>query len=91
MKDLDIGAGDGYYIIYTIQGGLNVPLYLTPDRAWALHRYQAEVFRTTNDFEDALQWVRKQGKSPSCTPADEQPADPRYHGSQQPTAWRKWQ
>ena len=90
MKPLDVGGFDGYMTIYVMPPGLVMRHYLTPDRFWSFHAYQAEVFRTTSDFEDALEWVRSQGLSPSCTMADEQPADPRYHGPQKPRAWRTW-
>ena len=84
---------DGYFNIYRIRpGGLMMREYLTPDWNWSPHVYQGEVFRTTADLEDALQWVRNNGDSPTLVPSDEQPVDPRYDLTIQrpPSAWRMW-
>ena len=88
MKPMDVSGFDGYLIIYAIvPGGQTMPQYLTPDRTWSFHEYSAEVFRTTADFEEACQWVRNQGLSPSCTMAGEQPAKIE---TTRPKSWRTW-
>jgi hypothetical protein len=82
----------GYLHIYVISksGPLTMIEYLTPNNGWSTHIWQAETFRTTADLEEALKFVRGLGLKPSLTPSDEQPADPRYHGPQKPSAWRLW-
>jgi hypothetical protein len=82
----------GYLHVYVISksGPLTMIEYLTPDNKWSTHVWQADVFRTTADLELALIYVRALGLVPNMTPSDEQPADPRYHGPQKPSAWRQW-
>ena len=88
----DPTAQDGYYYVYVIRRGPNSQMidYVTPQRTWTTHSYEADVFRTTADLEECFDWVRSLGLTPSCTPSDEQPADPRWHGTQKPSAWRMW-
>lgn len=81
--------GSTYYWVYIMLRGEMIA-YLTPSGGFSTHSYMAEVFRDSNTLNQALQDLREAGYVPSLTPSDEQPSDPRYHGTQPPSVWRDY-